>query len=166
MYPALYFMRNISKQLEQMASRKIAFLIFLIKGIFLRTRWSITFEKGPMQQAARIGKSLARKIRYMVLTGMLLYRENVLARQYFLRRITYLSLYLFAIVAILARIEASRHVGDRIEEDLKLLELFTEQARQVSKKNFRLLPSREECLNDDMMTLIIPDEKKTEKDVR
>ena len=162
MYPALYFMRNISRQLEQMASKKIGFLIFLIKGIFLRTRWNITFGTEPMQQAARIGKSLARRIRYMVLTGMLLYRENVFAKQFFLRRITHLSLYLFAIVAMLARIEASRHVGDRIEEDLKLLELFSEQARQVSKKNFRLLPSREECLNDDIMTFIIPEEQNTE----
>jgi acyl-CoA dehydrogenase family protein 9 len=135
-YPALYFMRDISRQLAQMPSKKIAFLIFLIKGIFLRTKWHITFAAGSMQQATRIGKSLARRIRYMVLTGILLYRENVFARQYFLRRITYLSLYLFAIVAMLARIEASRLAGYRIEEDLKLLELFSEQARQVSKKTF------------------------------
>ena len=112
-----------------------------------------------MQQAARLSKSLARRIRYMVISGILLYRKKVFAKQYFLRRITYLSIYLYAIVAMLARIEASRRAGLRIEEDLKLLELFTEQARQVRKQNFRLLPSREECLNDEIMSFIIPEEK-------
>ncbi|MGD8263458.1 MAG: hypothetical protein PVG70_11185 [Desulfobacterales bacterium] len=130
----------------------------LIKSFFLGSRWHNTFAARPMQQAARASKSLARRIRYMVLFGILRYRENVFTRQYFLRRITYLSLYLFAIVSMLARIEAARRGGDCIEEDLKLLELFLEQARQV-KRNFRLLPSREECLNDDIMPLIIPEEQ-------
>jgi hypothetical protein len=65
---------------------------------------------------------------------------------------------------MLARIEASRRAGYRIEEDLKLLELFSEQARQVSKINFRLFPSREDCLNDDIMPFIIPEGQNVEKD--
>ncbi|MGD8947588.1 MAG: hypothetical protein PVG44_17330 [Desulfobacterales bacterium] len=76
----------------------------LIKSFFLGSRWHNTFAARPMQQAARASKSLARRIRYMVLFGILRYRENVFTRQYFLRRITYLSLYLFAIVSMLARI--------------------------------------------------------------
>ena len=155
-YPALYFMRDILRQNKKIASKKAVSLIFLLKAFFLRTRWDITFPAGPMQQAARISKSLARRIRYMVLFGILLHRDNVTTRQYFLRRVTYLSLYLFAIVAMLARIDASRRAGSRIEEDLKLLELFVEQARHV-RRNFRLLPSREECLNDDIMPFIIPE---------
>lgn len=111
-----------------------------------------------MRQTARASKSLARRIRYVVLTGILMYREKVFVRQYFLRRITYLSVYLFAIVAMLARIESSRRAGYCIEEDLLVLELVTEQARQVRKKYFRLLPSREECLNDEIVPLIIPAE--------
>ena len=163
MYPALYFMRDIMRQHKQMASKKFEFLIFIIKSIFLRTRWHVKFEVGPMRQAARVSKSLAARIRYMVLAGILLYREKVFTRQYFLRSITYLSLYLFATVAMLARIEASRRAGDDIEEDLKLLELFSERARQVGKENFRLLPTREERLNDEIMPFIIPEEQNATK---
>ena len=65
----------------------------------------------------------------------------------------------FAIVAMLARIEASCRAGYDIEEDLKLLELFSERARQIRKVNFRLLPTREERLNDDIMAFIIPEEQ-------
>jgi hypothetical protein len=60
---------------------------------------------------------------------------------------------------MLARIEAARRAGHRIEEDLKLLEFFSDQARRIRKRNFRLLPSREDDLNDDIISLIIPEEK-------
>lgn len=160
MYPALYFMRDILRQHKQMASKKIDFLIFIIKSIFLRTRWHVKFEAGPMRQAARVSKSLAARIRYMVLAGFLLYREKVFTKQYYLRSITYLSLYLFATVAMLARIEVFRRAGHGIEEDLKLLELFTERARKAARRNFRLLPTREERLNDEIIPFIIPEEQK------
>ena len=93
----------------------------------------------------------------MDIAGILLYREKVFAKQYYLRSITNLSVYLYAIVAMLARIESSRCAGYHTEEDLLILKLFTEKARQVRKKYFRLLPSREESLNDDMIPLIIPE---------
>ena len=158
MYPALYFMRDISRMHKQMQLTKFAILIFLIKAIFYRTRWNTKFSEQQMRQAAQVSKSLAKRIRYMVLAGILLYREKVFTKQYLLRRITNLSVYLFAIVAMLARIESSRRSGHHIAEDLLVLESFTEQARQARKKYFRLIPSREENLNDDMMPLII-DEK-------
>jgi hypothetical protein len=163
MYPALYFMRDITRQHKQSASNKFDFLIFLIKGIFTNTRWHQRFEAGPMRQAARVSKSLAKRIRYMVLAGILLYRKSVFTRQYFLRRVTYLSLYLFATVAMLARIESSRRDGQSIEEDLKLLELISERARQVRKENLRLLPMRKERLSDDLMPFIIPEEQNATK---
>ena len=159
MYPALYFMRDIMRQHKQMGSKKFDFLIFIIKSIFRRTWWHVQFESGPMRQAARVSKSLAARIRYMVLSGFLLYREKIFTKQYYLRSITYLSLYLFATVAMLARIEGFRRAGRGIEEDLKLLELFSERARQIRKENFRLLPTCEERLNDDIMAFIIPEEQ-------
>jgi acyl-CoA dehydrogenase family protein 9 len=86
MYPALYFIRDITRQHKQSASNKFDFLIFLIKGIFTKTRWHQKFEAGPMRKAAWVSKSLAKRIRYMVLAGILLYRKSVFTRQYFLRR--------------------------------------------------------------------------------
>jgi hypothetical protein len=81
----------------------------------------------------------------------------------FFAKVTYLSLYLFATVAMLARIDSSRRAGQIIEEDLKLLELISERARQVRKENFRLLPTRKERLNDDIMPFIIPEEHNATK---
>ena len=54
--------------------------------------------------------------------------------------------------------EAARRGGNRIDKDLKLLQFFSEQARQIRKRNFRLLPSREDDLKDDIISLIIPEE--------
>jgi len=69
----------------------------------------------------------------------------------------------FATVAMLARIEGFRRAGHGIEEDLKLLELFSERARKAARRNFRLLPTREERLNDEIMPFIIPGEQKATK---
>ena len=83
MYLSLYFMRDISRQEKQMQLTKNALLIFVIKAILNRTRWRTKISERPMRQAARASKSLARRIRYVVLTGILMYREKVFVRQYF-----------------------------------------------------------------------------------
>ena len=64
---------------------------------------------------------------------------------------------------MLARIESSRHAGRNVEEALKILELFSERARQVRKNTFRLLPTREERLNDETMPYIISEEQNATK---
>jgi hypothetical protein len=74
---------------------------------------------------------------------------------------TNLSLYLFAMVAMPAYTEASCRAGDGTKEDLKLLELFSEQTRQA-ESNFRLFPMHEEYLNDDVTSFIVPEEQNKE----
>jgi acyl-CoA dehydrogenase family protein 9 len=148
-YPALYVLKDISKKFDSRKSTLIDMLAFTLRAFFTPIRVGLTTKSAPMRQAARLVKSLTRRIRIMIFAGILLYRDKVIGKQFFLRRITHSSLYLYGLVAVLSRIEAARASGRDIEEDLQLLSIFTEKARQVNKLSFRLLPSREERLNDN-----------------
>jgi acyl-CoA dehydrogenase family protein 9 len=153
-YPALYVLKDFSKKFNHRTATRIERYTFILKTLFGPIRLGLQFESAPMRQAARLIKKLSRRIRIMIFAGILLYREEILSKQYFLRRITYLSLYLYGLVAVLSRIEAARASGRDIEEDLQLLTIFTEKVRQVNKLSFRLLPSRGERLNENFINRI------------
>ena len=153
-YPALYVLKDFSKKINHRTATRIERSTFILKTLFGPIRLGFQFKSAPMRQAARLIKKLTRRIRIMIFAGIFLYREEILSKQYFLRRITYLSLNLYGLVAVLSRIEATRASGRDIEEDLQLLTIFTEKVRQVNKLSFRLLPSRGERLNENFINRI------------
>jgi acyl-CoA dehydrogenase family protein 9 len=156
-YPALYVLKDFSKKFNHRTATRIERYAFILKTLFGPIRLGLQFKSAPMQQAARLIKKLTRRIRIMIIAGILLYREEILSKQFFLRRITHLSLNLYGLVAVLARIEAARASGRDIEEDLQLLSIFTEKARRVNKLSFHLMPSREEKLNENFIDRIFRD---------
>ena len=145
-YPALYLLRGLFKQFS-MTTRTQQFA-FLLKVLFGPIQLNFKNNAKPLRQAAAQVKKMTRRIRIMIILGMLLYRKKILSRQFFLRRITQLSLNAFGLVALISRIENTQASGADVSEDLLILKCFTEKARQVQRMNFRLRPSREEKLND------------------
>ena len=134
-YPALFMMRNLKKHVLTTHTGKFSQMVFIIKEIFRGTIWNIKFSHKEMSKAAKVANSVAKSIRFNIITGFFFYGEKVLQRQFFLRRITYYSLYFFGILAMLARIESIRKTGGRVTEDLKLLAFFVEEARQYRREN-------------------------------
>ena len=115
--------------------------------MFRSTTRNFKFSNKEMKRAARIAGSMAQSIRFIVIAGSLLYGKKVLQRQFFLRRITYLSLYCFGIISVLARIISVRSAGGSAAEDLKILAFFAEEARQYRKNNKDLFPYKKERLH-------------------
>ncbi|MBW1752786.1 MAG: hypothetical protein JRJ46_06710 [Deltaproteobacteria bacterium] len=130
-------------------------MVFLLKEIFRGTIWNIRFSNKEMNRAAKVADSLAKSIRFNIIAGILLYGEKVLQKQFFLRRITYLSLYFLAILAMLARIESIRKGGGHVAEDLKLLAFFVEEARQYRRQNKRLFPYKKDLIHKQIYKEII-----------
>ncbi len=155
-YPALYLMRNLKKHLLTKHTGKISQMVFLIKEIFRGTIWDIKFSHKEMKQAAQVANSIAKSIRFNIITGFLFYGEKVLQRQFFLRRITYFSLYFFGIIAMLARIESIRKAGGRVAEDLKLLAFFVEEARKYRRQNKRLFSYKKELIHKKIFKEAFP----------
>ncbi len=146
-YPALFMMRNLKKHILTKHTGKISQMVFIIKEIFRGTIWNIKFSHKEMSKAAKVANSVAKTIRFSIITGFLFYGKKVLQRQFFLRRITYLSLYFFGILSMLASIESIRKAGGRVAEDLKLLAFFVEEVRQYRRQNKRLFSYKKDLLH-------------------
>ena len=155
MYPALFVLRTLSKRLQAGASGKLPQFLALVKIMFRPTRWTIKFDSALMNRALRFARSSARRMRLMILIGFLVYGESVTRKEFFLRRVTTLSLYAYGIMAVLARLEAARKSGRAIKFELNVLAYFLEEARQTRKLNQRVFSTRQERLHRKITSEIV-----------
>jgi acyl-CoA dehydrogenase family protein 9 len=146
-YPALFVMRHLTKRMQALYTGRLMQILFLVKGLRGANRWKIKFDGRQMNRAVCFAKSNARRIRLLIHAGMLLYGKNVIHKEFFLRRITHLSLYLYGTLAMLARIEAIRKTGGDLARDLEVLDYFVAEGRQSRKRNKRLFPNTLERLH-------------------
>jgi acyl-CoA dehydrogenase family protein 9 len=128
-YPPLFVLRNLRKHLKTLGRSKLSDVVFLVKGLFGRANWKLRLDHRVTNRALRFVKANARSIRWMIYGGLLLYGKNLVEKQFFLRRVTALSLYLYGIVCVLAKIEAAQRADKDIDADLTLLSYFLEEAR-------------------------------------
>ena len=108
-----------------------------------------------MNRAARFAQSSARRIRLMILIGFVIHGRSLTRREFFLRRITTLSIYLYGVIAVLASLEAAQRSGRSIKSGLGALAYFLEEARQVRKLNRRVFATRQEKLHRKIISEIV-----------
>lgn len=154
-YPAMFVLRTLSKRIQAQTSGRLSQFITLVKEMFKRSSWPLVFNDKRMNRAARFARSSARRIRLRILAGFLIYGRAITKKQFFLRRITTLSLYLYGVIAVLAKVEAARKSGRAIAADLDILAYFLEEARQAQKLNRRLFSTRQEKLHNKITSEIV-----------
>ncbi|HOP35200.1 MAG TPA: hypothetical protein PL090_02670, partial [Syntrophales bacterium] len=94
--------------------------------------------------AVRRARCLAGMIRRRLLFGLALYGRKVGEKEYFLRRVTSLSLHLFGILAMLARMSGEKARGEETLEERECLAYFLEEAGQAVRENRRFLDGPKE----------------------
>jgi acyl-CoA dehydrogenase family protein 9 len=146
-YPALFVFRRLAKELRGLSGNKFKSGLFLLKNAFKRMRWQLRFNQADMDRAVGVARANARWMRFLVYAGLLLYGEKIFHREFLLRRITDLSLHMYGIMAALARIDAARKSGNKVSEDIDLLNYFVEESKLARQRNTSLFPSRRERLN-------------------
>lgn len=145
-YPPLFMMRNFSKELEVKGNGFSKFR-YLLHFLFSETEWPLTFNNPTMEKASRVAKANACTIKRLFLLGLMVHGKKTFEKEFYLRRITTLSLYSFGLLAVLFRLSAEEKAGGKIkEQDLNLLRYFTEEAKEVRKKNSRFFDSKRERL--------------------
>jgi acyl-CoA dehydrogenase family protein 9 len=154
-YPALFVLRTLSKRLQAKASGRLPQVITLAKKMFGGMRWQIAFDDKIMNRALRFAKASARRVRLMILAGFLIYGESITRKEFFLRRISNLSLYVYGIIVVLAKLEAARKSGRPINTELNILAYFLEEARQARKLNQHVFSTRQERLHRKITTEIV-----------
>jgi acyl-CoA dehydrogenase family protein 9 len=154
-YPALFVLRTLSKRLQAEKSGRLSQFLGLVKKFFCRTRWPVAFDEKMMNRALRFAKASARRLRLMILAGFWIYGESVTRKEFFLRRISTLSLYVYGIITVLAKIEAVRKSGRPINAELNILAYFLEEARHTRKLNQRVFSTRQERLHRKITSEIV-----------
>ena len=127
----------------------------MIKGLFARVQWKLRFNNRIMNRAGRLAKANARSIRWLLHAGLLVYGKGIQNNQFFLRRLTTLSLYLFGLISVLAKIDAAQRAGADVSEDLQVLGYLVEEARKARRGNKRLFRSRREALHRKILQSIV-----------
>ena len=151
-YPALFIIRQLVKKLKNQSDNKIQSALYLIKNSFRRMRWQLRFNQADMDHAVAVARANARRVNFLVHTGLLVYGEKIFQKEFFLRRITDLSLRLYGILAALARIDSDRQAGQKRPEDLDVLNYFVEESRQARRCSTGIFPSRRDRLNKKIAT--------------
>ena len=160
-YPALFIIRRLAKELRAFSGNKIKTALFLLINAFKRMRWQMRFNQADMDRAVEAARSNARRIRLLVHIGLLVYGEKIFHREFLLRRITDLSLHMYGIMAALARIDAARRARRKVSADFDLLNFFVEESKQVRRRSTALFPSRKERLNKKIADLLTATNSKT-----
>ncbi len=154
-YPALFVIRRLAKEIQGLSGNQLKSAVHLIKKAFKPLRWQLRFDQADMDRAVGIARANARRLQFLVHAGLLLYGEKIFRREFFLRRITDLSLYMYGILAALARIDAARKNGRQISEDIDLLNYFVEESRQSRRCRATLFPSCKDRLNKKIAAHIL-----------
>lgn len=128
-YPALFVIRALTKQIQKAYPGKMLQFLQLLKTLFRRSPWKIKFRHRRLNHAVRLARFLARRIRSLILIGIIIYGPKVTEKQFYLRQITFLSFYLYGLLAITARLSSKQKEGSDISEDEDILVYFMEEAR-------------------------------------
>lgn len=146
-YPALFLLGRLKRRLVSYKgfSRYSRILKDFLSS-FAAMPWRLDDGDKIVQEAVKLVKANVRTLKRMLLLGILFHGEAVAERQFFLRRVTTLSLYAFGLLSVSAKILADRKSGVRNSGDLNLLRYFLEEAKEARCKSTRTFETKKEKL--------------------
>jgi acyl-CoA dehydrogenase family protein 9 len=141
MYPALLLLRAVGDALPRGLFGRVG---ALIRGAFRRTRWPDTPRPATLRRAWGKARVCSGVFRRLLRLGVLRYGKAVTGREFLLRRLTWLSVREYGLLAAIARVLGERDDGALVKGELDLVEAFTEETAQSLSALRRLRPTREE----------------------
>jgi acyl-CoA dehydrogenase family protein 9 len=146
-YPTLFLLGRLNKELRlHKGFSRWSFVIKSFFSSFAAMPWRINGGGEIVQEAVRLVKANARMLRRMLLLGIIFHGEKVVEREFFLRRVTMLSLYAFGVLSVLAKISGDMKSGAPKGDDLNLLRYFMEEAKEATCKSRRIFDTEKEKL--------------------
>ncbi len=144
-YPALYALGRLGKELQALKGMKRwrFFLGEWLNSLHPRP-WDLAVPSGVPRRAVRRARCLAGMIRRRLLFGLAAYGRKVGEKEYFLRRVTSLSLHLFGVLALLARMSGEKARGEETSEERECLAYFLEEVGLAVRENRRFLDGPKE----------------------
>ena len=133
-YPALYIVKRLA-EIFQGSGSGVRQKLSLIAGLFFPGRDDrIVVQNKKLRSAARLAAGLRRKTILMSAFGLFRHGRKIRDRQFLLRRISFVSMYCFGILSMIAKIQAGETRGEPVEDDLSVLKYFAAEAREYDKR--------------------------------
>ena len=146
-YPTLFLLGRLKKELRlHNGFSRWSFILKAFVSSFSAMPWRLDGDDRTMPEAVRLVKANARTLKRMLLLGIIFHGEKVSERQFFLRRVTTLSLYAFGILSVLAKISGDLKSGVPNSGDLNLLRYFLEEAKEARCNSTRIFDTKKEKL--------------------
>lgn len=151
-YPPLWILRQWQKTLSGMSfPEKFKYLSSLFA---ISEKWDAWGEEPELQKAQKMCYRLVASARKLLAFAMIRYGDKIGEREFFLRRITFLSLYAFGLIALGAVTKCAIKKGIVREEDLAVLDYFAEEAKIVHEKTTSIFMSSIEKAHSRVMKAV------------
>ncbi|HET6459339.1 MAG TPA: acyl-CoA dehydrogenase family protein [Syntrophales bacterium] len=144
-YPALFLLGRLKRRL--ISHKGFSRWFFIVRDFlssFAAMPWRLDCGDRTVQEAVKLVKANVRTLKRMLLLGIIFHGEKAGERQFFLRRVTMLSLYAFGLLSVLAKISADWKSGIPNSGDLNLLRYFFEEAKEARSGSTRIFDTKKE----------------------
>lgn len=149
MYPALLGLRRLAKKLKELkGAGRTAFILKEFLSSYKPQAWKADHNDSQVRTAFLLAGANSQTIRRMLLMSLLLYKEKSAERQYLLRRITLISLYTYAVLALAAKLAGQETISGMERESLGCL---IEEAREIRSRCKRVADTRMEILESRLL---------------
>jgi acyl-CoA dehydrogenase family member 9 len=145
-YPALTALRSLNREVRQVGEKPSSRVRSFLTNLFHRTDWPLELKDRTLKKASNLARANASTIRRLLLLGSAVYGKKALEKQFCLRRVTTLSLYLYGLLAVLAKLASEEKSGLLKKDHLTLLGYFLEEVKESRRQNRGLFDCRKERL--------------------
>lgn len=144
MYPALLGLRRLGKEIKGLKGmNRIAFILKEFLSSYKPLGWKANHSEPHVRTAFLLAGANSQTIRRMLLLSLVFYGEKSAEREYLLRRITLISLYTFAVLALASKLAKQETITGVERESLACL---IEEAREVRGRSGTIADTKLEIL--------------------
>lgn len=144
-YPALFALRRAAKEMQALRNDRIGQLKTFWRKMSCRVDWPLGYRDKLLKRASRLARANSRTIRWMLLMGPFIHKKKLPEKEFYLRRISTLSLYTYGILAVLAKMKEDERMGTGVDKsDRLMLEYFLDEAKEARCRNRRYWDSKRE----------------------
>lgn len=153
-YPPLLLLKDLVFGRTAVVNGKSGGITTRLGNLLHRPAFGLILQEPAMRRAAELAAANARLIKKKLIWAAVRYGGNVGDHEFYLARITGLSLYTYGIIAMLAMIDSRRKQDFDISEELLLLEYFVAEAEENRRAETSPFHGRKEKLHQQIFQLL------------
>ena len=150
-YPSLGVFREYGKELQ---ARKGLGRLILLNRIARKRALTLRDSHPVLRRALRTASRSEELFRSLLAAGFRRHGKDIATREFYLRRMTHLSLSLFWLVSVVAHEKLRHPASDYPREELDLVDYLIEEAREVQARDGRVDRSRKERIHQKLMAAL------------